>query len=149
MSRVLAYGVGLGLTLLVAAPALQRDWRDSYPFSTYPMFTARRENVTLYGAAGIRAGRVVVLPPSLVAHGPEVMLAAVLVRRSVEAGPAAANAFCLSLAARAASAPAWRDLERIELTAIDTDPVEYFLDAHHRASRRKVVATCSLGSGPP
>lgn len=142
MSRLLAYGVGLGLTAAALAPAFRRSIEDSYPLSTYPMFTTARDEVVIHQVVGIRRATRAVLPPALVGGGPEVMQAAATVRRSVEAGPARLASLCRAVLGRAAEAAEWRDVERLEIVAAHFDPVAY-LSGTREPRRREVLATCA------
>jgi len=125
MSRPWAYGFGLGLTLLVAAPGFGDPRWDSYPLSTYPMFARPRGRPVLHfaEAVGPRGERLRV-PPALVANQ-EVMQAAATVRRAVRSGPDAMEALCERIATR------WSQREHgpareIALVSATFDPVAYF-----------------------
>lgn len=147
MSRWLAYGVGLTLAGGTLLPALVPPDTDGYPFSKYPMFTAVRDDVTIHQVVGVRGAERLVLPPTIVVGTPEVMQAAVSVRRSVEAGTARMDALCRSVSARAAGERAFDGLERIEVVAAHFDPVAYL--AGDRAPRsRQVLATCVVERHP-
>jgi len=147
MSRLLAYGVGLGLTAAALSPALRPLDRDSYPLSTYPMFTASRDEVVVHQIVGVRGASRTVLPPSLVVGGPEVMQAAATVRRSAEAGPARLAALCRAVLGRAAEASEWRDVERLDIVAAHFDPIAY-LTGSREPRRRDVLATCAPEGKP-
>jgi hypothetical protein len=107
---------------VVLAPA----WieRDSYPLSTYPMFSYRRERVEVVDTAvgyDITGARVR-LTPTLIAGGREVIHAAVTVSTAISRGDT--DALCAEIAARAATRkPA---LRRIEIVSETHDVVDYF-----------------------
>jgi hypothetical protein len=127
MSRALAYGFGLGLTVLVAAPGFGDPNWDSFPLSTYPMFARPRSRPLLYFAEGVsRDGARHRLAPSFVAND-EVMQATASVRRAVSAGPDAMRALCSQIAERvASSAPAEGAIVEVRLSSARFDPVRYF-----------------------
>jgi hypothetical protein len=139
MSRALAYGFGLGLTVLVAAPGFGDPNWDSFPLSTYPMFARPRSMPLLYFAEGAtRDGGRHRLSPSLVAND-EVMQATASVRRAVSAGPDAMQALCRQIAERVAAArpaegrrraldggSAGAAIVEVRLSSARFDPVRYF-----------------------
>jgi hypothetical protein len=141
-SRLWAYGFGLGLTLLVAAPGLGDPRWDSYPLSTYPMFARPRGRPTLHFAEAVDAkGKRLRVPPELVANQ-EVMQAAATVKRAVQAGPAAMEPLCERIASR------WSDAEHgaareIALVSATFDPVRYFTRGPEPESRT-VHHTCPV-----
>jgi hypothetical protein len=127
MSRLAAYGFGLGLVGLVAAPVFRAPADDSYPLSTYPMFAFERDRPRLYFAEGRSAtGARQRVPPEMVANA-EVMQAAATVRRAVAAGPARSEALCRRLAHRLADSDVQPAIEAVELVSAEFDPVAYFV----------------------
>ncbi len=128
-------------TLVVAAvlsPALHE--RDSYPLSTYPMFSHDRGRIAVidtavgFDAAGARRR----LNPSIISGGYEVIRAAATVSRSIRAGHTAE--LCAEIAARAARRP---DLVRIEVVSETHDVVAYFTDDAEPLAIR-VHASCPV-----
>lgn len=145
MSRVVAYGWGLGLVLLTVSPAL-RDARagDSYPLSTYPMFAAARERPLVYFAEGVTAsGNEVRLEPALLGSD-EVMQAAATVRRAVQAGGQRPRELCRQIAARIAKRGE-PEVKRVRLVDARFDPVAYFVDGPE-PSEKNVHAQCKVPS---
>ncbi|MDX2053568.1 MAG: hypothetical protein SFV15_14305 [Polyangiaceae bacterium] len=126
MSRFLAYVVGLGAVAIVLSPAASKEPKDSYPLSTYPMFSKKREDPWIYKFVGVSQANRVALPPSLVVGGPEVMQAASTISRSVNQGESAMQGLCREVAVRASQDPSWRHLTAVELVAVQYDPVAYF-----------------------
>jgi hypothetical protein len=144
MSRVLAYGFGLGLVVLVAAPGAGDPNWDSFPLSTYPMFARPRRMPLLYFAEGTTdQGDPVRLPPELVANE-EVMQAAASVRRAVVAGPEAQAALCREIARRAAASSEHRALVEVSLVSARFEPVRYFRDGPE-PRERTVHERCRVG----
>ena len=126
MSRLVAYTVGVGLAAAVAAPALRSSPKDSYPLSTYTMFAAKRDNPRLYVAEGVSAdGSRARLAPALLGTD-EVMQAAVLVRRAVQASEQRAQQLCEDIAQRVRRGRL-ASVRFIELTSAEYEPVAYFV----------------------
>ena len=122
MRRRVASVVSLAAILVVLLPA----WieRDSYPLSTYPMFSYRRDRVEVVDTAvGYdTAGQRVRLTPTLIAGGIEVIHAAATVSAAIAQGDT--EALCNEIAARATTRrPA---LERIEVVSETHDVITYF-----------------------
>jgi hypothetical protein len=147
MSRLLAYGFGLGLVALVAAPGFGDPTWDSFPLSTYPMFARPRRMPVLYFSEGVDAhGTRRRLPPELLANQ-EVMQATVRVRRAVAAGKDASRALCREIAGRARRHDEYSDLKEIALVSASFDPVGYFTRSPE-PHQRTVHERCSLGAEP-
>jgi hypothetical protein len=128
MSRLLAYGFGLGLVALVAAPGLGDPDDDSYPLSTYPMFARARDKPWLSIAEGVDDnGQAVRLSPAIVAND-EVMQAAATVRRAVAAGPPALAALCHTIAVRVGQDVSYRRVRQVRIVSARFAPVAYFVD---------------------
>jgi hypothetical protein len=128
MSRLLAYGFGLGLVALVAAPGFGAPDDDSYPLSTYPMFARARDKPWLSIAEGVDDGEHAVrLSPATIAND-EVMQAAATVRRAVAAGPAALAALCDTIATRVADDSSYLRVRAVRIVSARFDPVRYFTD---------------------
>lgn len=139
MRRRVASVVSVAAILVVLLPAWLE--RDSYPLSTYPMFSYRRDRVAVIDTAvGFETdGRRVRLTPTIIAGGSEVIHAAVAVSTAIEQGDA--DALCHEIAARAtARRPA---LVRIQIVSETHDVVTYF--AGDPTPRSSVVhATCEM-----
>jgi hypothetical protein len=139
MRRRVASVVSVAAILVVLLPA----WieRDSYPLSTYPMFSYRRDRVAVIDTAvGYETdGGRVRLTPTIIAGGSEVIHAAVTVSTAIEQGDA--DALCHEIAERAtARRPA---LVRIQIVSETHDVVTYFAgDPTPLAS--VVHATCEV-----
>lgn len=126
MSRLLAYGFGLGLTGLVALPGFGDPRWDSFPLSTYPMFARPRGQPLLYFAEGATSGGGTQrLAPALVAND-EVMQAAASVRRAVIAGGDTMHELCRQIAGRVAGSPEHGAVVEVRLVSARFDPVRYF-----------------------
>lgn len=99
MSRLRRLAPGLA-ALLVLSPLLRAPRSDTYPLSTYPMFTSDRgpvqEFATIVGVDDL--GDVVRLSPTIIAGTDEVMLASVTVERAVARDQV--DGLCEAVAAR-------------------------------------------------
>lgn len=128
MSRVRAYLFGWGVIAAVAYPVTFPQGRDSYPLSSYPMFSARRERPTVYFARAVGpAGEAQRVPPELVGSS-EVMQAAVTVRRAVQGGTKRMRRLCRTIAANVAADPRFSDAQQVQLLSAEVDPVAYFVE---------------------
>lgn len=144
MSRVLAYGFGLGLLALVAAPGFGDPDDDSYPLSTYPMFARARDKPWLSIAEGLDgSGQSVRLSPSIVAND-EVMQAAATVRRAVAGGPPALLALCQTIASRIADDGSYQSVSFVRIVSARFDPVRYFVDGPVPEERSEHIR-CPVG----
>lgn len=130
--------------LALAWPMAWPKGRDSFPLSSYPMFTSPRTRVTsfaLFAVAEGRASRAV--PPELVADGTEVMLAVATIRRAARRGRKAQAKLCRRVAEHIAHDNRFAVFDRLELTHATFDPVDY---VHHGADAAPttVLVTCSI-----
>lgn len=128
MSRARAYVFGCSLIAAVASPVLFPPGHDSYPLSSYPMFSQRRERAQVYFARVVEpTGPGARVPPEHIA-GPEVMQAAVTVRRAIQAGKPAMKTLCRRIAANVAGDPRFSEAQRVELVSAEIDPIAYFVE---------------------
>jgi hypothetical protein len=85
----------IGATL---SPLHRSPREDGFPFSTYPMFAARRSTVlTIAYGLGVRADGTTFSLPSEVVGSAEVLQAVVVYDDAVHHGPAALAALCNSI----------------------------------------------------
>ena len=136
MRRWLTCGFALILVLAVAAPILGPPGEDSFPLSTYPMFSRARAQVTsLSTAAGFDAGgERLDLSPTVIGGTREVIQASTTVAREVAAGTG--ERFCREVLGRAPD-----DVAVIEIVTETYDVVAYF-DGDTRPQERDVHARC-------
>ena len=120
----MATAVSVLAVTAVLSPVLHE--RDSYPLSTYPMFSHDRGRVAVIDTAvgWDGEGRRRRLNPTLIAGGIEVIRAAVTVSRSITNGDT--GALCAEIAQRAAGR---RDLVRIEVVSETHDVVRHFTES--------------------
>ncbi|MET0287646.1 MAG: hypothetical protein ABW352_24375 [Polyangiales bacterium] len=136
MSRILAYGFGLGLVALVAAPGFGDPTDDSYPLSTYPMFARPRGKPTLSFVEGVTEAAALRLPPEIVAHN-EIMQAVATVKRAVMAGPEAMDRLCTRIAADVASDAAYAPVREVRIVSARFDPIRYFTEGPEPEERHE------------
>ena len=109
MERLHAYGLSAIVLAAVLSPLRvdpQDPAQDSFPLSTYPMFSydrGREASVTIALAVG-RDGYEAAIPPSFVATS-ETMQAMKTLAKSVRAGGERARELCRAIAERVASSP--------------------------------------------
>jgi len=121
-----AYLVGLGLPLAVLSP-LFSGAADSFPLSTYPMFSHARGQPTLYAVvASTPQGREQRLAPELVGSK-EVLQTKVLIQRAVEGGEATMAELCRETAARVAAAALPGKPLGVAIIRRQYDPILYFV----------------------
>ena len=99
-----ALALSVALVAIVIWPVVRRPPRDSFPHSTYPMFSENRAPVADIEVVVGRTldGRDITLSPELIAGTEEVIVAGSLVRTSVRRGPDAASDLCHDVAQRIA-----------------------------------------------
>ncbi|HEY6560703.1 MAG TPA: hypothetical protein VI072_25665 [Polyangiaceae bacterium] len=147
MSRWVAYTFGLGLAAAVVSPGLRGSARDSYPLSTYPMFAARRDNPRLYIAEAVAAdGSRSRLEPDLLGTD-EVMQAAALVRRAVQASEERMQRLCADIAERVRQHDGLGSVRYVELTSAEYEPIAYFV-RRAEPDNRVLHIRCAVQSAP-
>jgi hypothetical protein len=123
-----AVRMSLAVLLVVgsATPVLKDANRDSYPFSTYPMFARPLQRPRLVYAEGqLGRGKFVRLPPELIAND-EPMQAMRTLKLSANEGPEALQRLCASIASRVAQSAELTGVRRVRIVAAVFDPVRYF-----------------------
>lgn len=140
LERIWSYGLGAALTIAVLLPLAGDPRADSFPLSTYPMFSGRQSaeatipHAVVIDAAGERSA----LPPVAVAND-EVIQAFETLRQAVRQGPEATARLC----ARAADWYAGRHEgpARVEIVSDTYDAVAYF-DGDRQPVATEVHASC-------
>jgi len=129
--RVWAYAVGLVTVAAMLWPLAGLQQGDSFPLSTYPMFTAKRDRVTIYLVEGVRrdaAGRERSEPvsPRFVAEH-DVVQATASVRRAARGGVVSRRRLCRRVAQSLIGDAAYADVQAVEIVRASYDPVAYFV----------------------
>ncbi|WP_437736117.1 hypothetical protein [Sorangium sp. So ce1335] len=110
--RAYAYAVTAGFVLLMLAPLFRRPPVDSFPLSTYLMFSRGRRDAstTVERAVGVdaRGGRRPI--PSRLVGSEEVLQAKATLAHSIRQGASAARALCRGIAARVAEQAGHADM---------------------------------------
>ena len=126
MRRVLAYTVSVAFVIAVLLPVLGDPRSDSFPFSTYPMFSGLRDSMAsidhVVGVAG--DGSRTVLPPESVAND-EVLQARAIIHQAVRQGPDATDKLCQQAALWVYEAR-WEKIETVEVLTDRFDALAYF-----------------------
>lgn len=115
-------------------PALRDPPRDSFPLSTYPMFSTVRNKPSVHVIIGFtQTGDERRIPPKLIANA-EVMQAAETVRKAIRRRQA--KQLCTRVAERVAQDPEYADVVRLEVQSRQFDPRTYFTSASGRTPLR-------------
>lgn len=133
----------LGATI---EPVLRDPWDDSFPLSTYPMFSGGKPtpSITLRYAIALDAtGERRHVPPDLVANG-EVLQARAVIARAIDKGRDSANDLCRHIAGRiAARGGEWRPITEVRLVTGTFDAVEY-LTGRDRVGAERLHVGCEV-----
>lgn len=134
-----AYGVSLVLVAAVVMPGLRPLGYDSFPWSSYPMFSRERpREATVTHVVGLSfdGQRRRPVPPPILGSD-EVLQAAATIHGAVRGGRA--RELCRQVAERLASASEWSDFEWVEVASDRYDVLEYFSGA--RAPLERTIHT--------
>jgi hypothetical protein len=144
--RAWGYLVSLGLIGAVLWPLQQAKPKDSFPLSTYPMFSRKRPSeVSIDHVVGVGAsGRQEAIPPRFVASG-EVLQAKITISQKLKRGRKGALELCKQVAARLADEEAYGWVERVEVRSDRYLVVGYFSGARKPIWSRR-HASCPVGS---
>ena len=133
---------------LVAYPAFEGPEYDSFPLSSYPMFSEGRPtpDMTLTHALGVRPdGTHVPLSPMVASENREVLQSMMTIHHGVFSGPVRAREYCAEVAARvlASDDSELADVTAVELATSRFDAVAYFAEAPEPISR-EVHVRCEV-----
>lgn len=144
MERAQALVVSLLALGLMLSPLLRHPDEDSFPLSTFPMFSRERpRTMTLTHAVGVDAeGKHRPIPPRVSADTGEVLQSMRTIELSVSAGRA--MALCSEIAARAAAHEELGAIERVVIETITFDAVAYFDDDPPDVEARMLHAVCRV-----
>ena len=135
--------VSLVLVVLTLSPALREQPYDSFPLSTYPMFSIVRKASWIHVVVGFdEDGQEYKIPPYYIANF-EVMQAVQTIRREVRAKRA--GALCEEVAGRVATSKRLAPVVRLEVQSRKFDPATYFVDDDGRVPLKlKRRARCKV-----
>lgn len=149
-ARVVPYVVMAALLTAVLVPLGWVGSRDSFPLSSYPMFSHTRDRQSpVATVVGIdERGRRVILDPWLIAGSDEVILASATVWRAVRRGQPSSNRLCAEVATRVATDPGrpGASLTRLEVVVEYFDTIAYF-NGEREPLERRVSADCTVPYG--
>lgn len=142
--RALAYVVLAAVLAALLAPPLWPPVDDSYPLSTYPMFSRDRGRTSSVATVVGREedGRTQRLSPELIGGADEPMLAVATAARAVATGPSGASRLCQQVAERVAASDR-REVVEVVVQVEQHDPVAHFADGAP-AERIELRATCEV-----
>ncbi|UJR85668.1 hypothetical protein [Sandaracinus amylolyticus] len=133
--------VVLGATL---SPLLRHPDEDSFPLSTYPMFShARPRELVMVHALGLDdAGARTPLPPMISAANREVLQSMATLQHAVRGGRARAQ--CEEIAARVAADDGLDHVVGVEIATDTFDVVAYFEEDRTEPLARDVHVSCRV-----
>mgnify|MGYP000860894298 CR=1 FL=1 len=140
----LAYVVSLLALGLVLSPLLRHPDEDSFPLSTFPMFSHERpRRMTVMHAVGVdAAGERTPLSPRVSAATSEPLQSLRTLELAVQAGRGAA--LCAAIAARVAAEDDLVDQQTVEVETIAFDAVAYFDEDPPGPYIRRLHARCPV-----
>jgi hypothetical protein len=137
--RIRGWGALIGVVVVIGMVPVVLD-RDSYPVSSYPMFSTRRTAASSVDTAVASGDDVVRLSPEVIAATDEVIQAAATVRDAIARGET--DVLCADIAARvAAGGP--EGATTIEVVTESYDAVAWYRN-DHRPLGRIVHARCAV-----
>jgi hypothetical protein len=113
------------LVLATLAPAFRDARRDSFPFSTYPMFARTIDKRWLLFAEGIGKRASLRLGPELVANDEPMQAMRTLKLAAKQGGPALVS-LCRRIAERVAASKSHGSVRRVRIVRALFDPIGYF-----------------------
>lgn len=142
--RALAYVVLAAVLVALLGPPLWPPAEDSYPLSTYPMFSRDRGRTSVVATVVGRDGdggehR---LSPGLIGGADEPMLAVATAARAVDEGPPGARRLCQQVAERVAASDRGHVVE-VVVQVERHDPVAHFVD-DAPAAQVDVLTSCPV-----
>jgi hypothetical protein len=145
-------GMGVAVSVVAAAlvmtPAFRDPSEDSFPLSTFPMFSGAKRDpdlVITQVLAVLPDGTRRPLPPELATGNEEVIQALQMIHNEAYGERKRATEFCKEVAARVRAAPdPWRQTKGIEIARSHFDTVDYF-ETGPEPVTRKVLKACPVG----
>lgn len=142
--RAIGWGLAAATLAIVCLPVLCTPRRDSFPLSTYPMFSRARGSLTIIEALEVKQDlSTEVIAPSLIGGG-EALQAHAVLRQTARRGAVALNALCTTLARRLTERGRAFHATQVRIVRTQVQPLEYYLAARP-APPRPIAA----GAQPP
>ncbi len=144
LERAYGYLVSAAILGAMLYPLQTEPPRDSFPLSTYPMFSkARPELIEIGHVVGVGADETRrPIPPQLVASG-EVLQAKVAIEGTIARGRRAARALCEEVRARVLAEPSMDWVAFVEVRTDRFQVAGYFTGARKPVSGR-LHARCAV-----
>ncbi len=145
----LAYAISIALVGAVLSPMIGEVPKDSFPLSTFPMFSHKRPaTVEIDHVVAIDDNHDVhVVPPQLVA-GSEVLQTKAAIAHAVNRGKQARRKLCRDVAARLAQDDDYRRIKRVEVRRDRFNVARYFSESK-KPLHTQVFVRCSLPRQAP
>ena len=126
MRRAYAFTVSVVFVIAVLLPVFGDTRSDSFPLSTYPMFSGLSDSTTSidHVVAVAEDESRTPLPPESVANE-EVLQAMVIISGAIHQGPEATEALCRKAALWVYEAR-WENIETVEVLTDSFDSLDYF-----------------------
>lgn len=142
--RALVYAVSIALLGATLSPLARHPDEDSFPLSTYPMFSHERpRELTMVHALGLDAeGERTPLPPMISAGNREVLQSMATLQQAVGGGRARAQ--CEEIAERVRSDGSLDEVREVEISTDTFDTVAYFAEARTEPLARHVHVRCGV-----
>ena len=145
--RAWAYSVSLLLVGAVLWPLQQRPPRDSFPLSTYPMFSRKRPTeLSIDHVVAIADARQEAVPPNLVASG-EVLQAKATITQKLRRGRRGAEELCREVAERLQGEGDWSWARHLEVRS-DRYLVLGYFSGSKKPIWSRMHARCDLRGAP-
>lgn len=148
--RIFGYLVFATVAVAVAYPLTWPRGRDSFPLSSYPMFSRKLPTAefSLRYAIGVSAdGTRHHLAPELVANE-EVLQASAVLSRAVRGGKRAVAQLCRHIARRVSADNDLADVDHVRIVTGRHDAVAY-LTGRDRVGKEKLHGQCKVAREPP
>jgi hypothetical protein len=144
--RLAAWAGLVAALLAMVGPPLRDPPRDSYPLSTYPMFSSDRGRMSSVATVvGIDdEGVVHRLDPHLISGSDEVMLSVQTASGAARAGAERSRQLCEEVAGRVAASALAGEVVRVEVRVEVHDAVDYFAAGSRVPQSVTEVASCEV-----
>lgn len=150
--RVFAWSLTSSMLLLVFLPLLSRPREDSFPLSTYPMFSRPRKHLTVIEVLVQQPDRVVQRLPAALVGGGEPLQAHAVLRDTARQGQMALEALCALLATRYRASmgePLNRNVGHLRIVRSRVNALDYYqltpaTPPRSLTRKQQLLAVCPL-----